>query len=132
MYHVVMGVAPEDDTLGEKLEAVLDLPGEVRVSVVHVTDDPDDIESVPSVARALDTLGTAGVDARAVTRPGDPPRAVLDVATEEDADCICVGARRRTPAGKRGLRPGAQRIVVTADQPVLVVGDLPENETPRS
>ena len=41
-------------------------------------------------------------------------------------------ARQRSPAGKRGLRPGAQRIVVTADRPVLVVGDLPENENARS
>jgi nucleotide-binding universal stress UspA family protein len=132
MYHVVLGVAPEDETLDEKLDALVALPGERRASVVHVMDDPEDAAAVPSFATALDTLRTAGVEASVVPRTGAPPRAVLDVASEVDADCISVAARQRTPAGKRGLRPGAQRIVVTADRPVLVVGDLPENETPRA
>jgi nucleotide-binding universal stress UspA family protein len=132
MYHVVMGVAPDDDTLDEKLGAVIDLPSPVRVSVVHVTDGADDVTSVPSVAHALDTLTTAGIEAEAVAASGDPTQAILDHAAGTDADCICVGARQRTPAGKRGLRPGGQRIVVTADRPVLVVGDLPQHEKPRS
>lgn len=132
MYHIVMGVATDDDTLPEKLEAVLDMSAPVRVSLVHVTDDPTDVESVPSVAEAIDTLGNGGVETEVVTRSGDPSRAILDQATESDADCICVGARQRSPAGKRALRPGAQRIIVTADRPVLVVGDIPESDAPRT
>lgn len=132
MYHIVMGVATDDDTLPEKLEAVIDLSAPVRVSLVHVTDDPTDVESVPSVAEAIDTLGTEGVETEVVARTGDPSRAILDQAAETDADCICVGARQRSPAGKRALRAGAQRIIVTADRPVLVVGDIPENDSPRT
>ncbi len=132
MYHVVIGVTPDDGTLTEKIGAVTDLPPPVRVSLVHATDDPDGVEAVPNVARALDTLETAGVDAEAVGIDADPTRVILEYVAETDADCIRVAARQRTPAGERGLRLSGQRIVVTTDRPVLVVGDLPGSEKARS
>lgn len=125
MYHVVVGVGPDDDRATDKADAMADLPdatGSVRVTVVHAADDDRDPKSVPSVASALDRLEGAGVDARAVVVDADPTAAVLETAADVDADCICVGGRRRSPAGKTQLKSGAERVVLGTDRPVLVAG----------
>lgn len=126
MYHVVAGVGRDDDQAAEKAAAIAALPraaDAVRVTVVHATDDPAlDPAAVGSVATVLDHLATAGVDAEAITVDGSPTRAVLDAAARVDADCICVGGRRRSPAGKRQLKSGAQQVILRTDLPVLVAG----------
>lgn len=133
MYHVVMGVGADDDQVDLKVDAVSDLPadGSVRVTVLHArgapaADDatPEDPQTVPSVARTLEALGEVGVEAEAVAVEGRPTDALLEYAGEVDAECICVGGRRRSPAGKLQLKNGAQQVIVNADRPVLVVGTV--------
>lgn len=132
MYHVVMGVAPDDERATEKAEAVVDLPGAVRVTLVHVADGDDsdgDPESVPAVRETVAYLeehdvGTVTetrlVPESAVERASD---ALLSVAGEVDADLVVVAGRRRSPAGKLQLSGGSQSVVLNADRPVLVAGD---------
>jgi len=48
----------------------------------------------------------------------------LDAATDPDVDAICVGGRRRSPAGKLQLKPGATEVLLRAEVPVVVAGDL--------
>ncbi|WP_255196699.1 universal stress protein [Halorarius litoreus] len=126
MYHVAMGIGPDDEQAAAKADAVIDLPqapDAVVVTVVHASDDPDlDPTSVPAVASVLDRLRTAGVDVVAVVVDADPSQAVLDVADDADVDCICVGGRRRSPAGKLQLKNGAQQVILGTDRPALVVG----------
>lgn len=126
MYQVVMGVGPDDASVPDKVAAVADLPEateSVAVIVVHATDDPDaDVTDVDSVAETLAACRKADIRAEAVGVAADPTDAVLSTAEERDADCVCVGGRRRSPAGKLQLKTGAKEVILRADSPVVVAG----------
>lgn len=134
MYHVALAVQSDDDHLGSKLDAVTALPdatGAVTVTVVHVHDDDREVAAVPSVREALDRLEVADVETtvRGVLAD-DPPDGLLEAAETLDVDAICIGGRRRSPAGKLQLKPGAQEVLLRGKVPVLVAGDL-ESRAPR-
>jgi nucleotide-binding universal stress UspA family protein len=126
MYHVVMGVGPDDEQAAAKATAVADLPhapDAVEVTVVHASADPElDPTTVPAVGATLDRLRTASVETAVEVVDADPTDAVLGTADAVDADCLCVGGRRRSPAGKRQLKTGAQQVILGTDRPVLVAG----------
>lgn len=126
MYHVVVGVGPDDEQTTEKVEAIADLPASpssVRATVVHATDDPDaEPTDVGSVAEALDLFSAAGIETETVVVDDSPSDAVIQTVTAVDADCVCVGGRRRSPAGKLQLKSGSQRVILKSDVPVLVAG----------
>lgn len=72
--------------------------------------------------RALDErLSNAGVEHRTVPGTGDLAEDLVRTATEEGADLIVIGLRRRSPVGKLILGSGAQRILLEAPCPVLAV-----------
>jgi nucleotide-binding universal stress UspA family protein len=64
-----------------------------------------------------------GLTVRAVERPEkqDPVDALLDAAVAEQAELVVVGTRRRSPVGKFLLGSTAQRVILGAEVPVLVV-----------
>jgi nucleotide-binding universal stress UspA family protein len=134
MYHVALAVQPEEEHLGDKVDAVAGLPDAadtVRVTVVHVHDGERPVESVPAVTDARERLETAGV--RTAVHGGvdqDPTRGLLNAVADLDVDAICIGGRRRSPAGKLQLKPGAQEVLLRAEVPVVVAGDL-ESREPR-
>lgn len=135
MYHVVMGVASDDDQLQDKVDAISDLAdagASIRVTLVHVYDGEGDVEDVPAVAEGLELLEAAGVEAT-VHDPVDesPRRGVVDAAAHLDADVICIGGRHRSPAGKLQMKTGSQEIVLRAGCPVLVAGEV-ESQEPRA
>jgi nucleotide-binding universal stress UspA family protein len=130
MYEVVLAVAPADEHRDAKAEAVLGLPGAagtVRATVVHVADPGTDVTAIPSVAAVLERFEDAGVACRARRGEGRPTRALLDAATAVDADRIVVAGRRRSPAGKLQLHPGARQVALNADCPVVVTGASAES-----
>lgn len=126
MYQIVMGVGPDDESVPDKVAAVADLPEateSVAVTVVHATDEPDaDVTDVDSVAETLAACRKADIRVEAVGVETDPTEAVLATAERRDADCVCVGGRRRSPAGKLQLKAGAEEVILRADRPVLVAG----------
>ena len=133
MYHLALAVPPEDAHLEDKLDAVGSLPKaaeSIRVTVVHVHDGDVDAEAVPAVARALDALRTAGVEATVLGVDDDPTEGLLSAADDLAVDAVCIGGRRRSPAGKLQLKFGAQRVLLRAAVPVIVAGD-PESREPR-
>lgn len=135
MYHVVMGIASDDDQLGDKVDAVSELAdagASVRVTLVHVYDGDGAVEDVPAVADGLELLGDAGIET-SVHDPRDesPRRGVVDAAADLDADVICIGGRQRSPAGKLQMKTGAQQIVLRAGCPVLVAGEV-DSQEPRT
>lgn len=134
MYHITLAVQPEDEHLGDKVDAVTALPdaaGAVRVTIVHVSDTDRDAVAVPAVAEAMDRLEQARVQAAVRNVVGeDPAPGLLDAAAELEPDAICIGGRRRSPAGKLQLKPGAQEVLLRAEVPVVVAGDL-ESREPR-
>ncbi|PSQ43661.1 universal stress protein [Halobacteriales archaeon QS_9_68_42] len=135
MYHVALGIPREDEHLENKLEAVAALPDaetSVRVSVVYVHDGEADVGSVPTIAEATDRLGSAGIEASVHNIVDEDPAAgLLEAAGELDPDAIYIGGRRRSPAGKLQLKPGAQEVLLRAEVPVIVAGDL-ESREPRT
>lgn len=135
MYHVVMGVASDDDQLQDKVDAVAafaDAGASIRVTLVHVYDGEGAVEDVPAVSEGLERLAAAGIEAT-VHDPADesPRRGVVDAAAYLDADVICIGGRHRSPAGKLQMKPGSQEIVLRAECPVLVAGEV-ESKEPRT
>jgi len=134
MYHVAMGVAPDDDQLRDKVDAVADLPRaaeSVRVTLLHIHEDAAPVDEVPVVGEALDLLASVAIE----TEVYDPDRenaaeGLVEAAEELDADLLCVGGRHRSPAGKLQLKTGAQEAILRAECPVLVAGDL-ESREPR-
>jgi nucleotide-binding universal stress UspA family protein len=134
MYHVALAVKPNDGHLGDKVDAVTDLPdvaGSVRVTVVHVHDGDAAVASVPAVADALDRLAAADVETAVSEEVAeDPARGLLAAAHALAVDAICIGGRRRSPAGKLQLKPGAQEVLLGAAVPVVVAGDL-QSRDPR-
>ncbi len=134
MYHIALAVQADDEHVGDKVDAVTGLPDaarSVRVTVVHVHEGEPAVESVPAVAETLDRLAAADVETavRGVVDE-DATRGLLDVVADLDVDAICIGGRRRSPAGKLQLKPGAQEVLLRAEVPVLVAGDL-ESREPR-
>jgi nucleotide-binding universal stress UspA family protein len=64
-----------------------------------------------------------GVDVRIrqLVRDADPASDLIDVATEEGADLIVIGLRKRSPVGKLILGSNAQSVLLDAPCPVLAV-----------
>lgn len=54
-------------------------------------------------------------------RGNSPAEDLLQAATEEDADLIVIGLRRRSAVGKLVMGSNAQEILLQADHPVLAV-----------
>jgi nucleotide-binding universal stress UspA family protein len=130
MYHVVIAVDEESDRAQRQARAVADLPqsaDEVRATLLHVfTENPDGASAtqIGSVRRAEEFLDNEGVETEIAERSGDPAVAVLEFAQEADADCICVGGRNRSPAGKAIFGSVSQSVILQADRPVLVTGAM--------
>jgi nucleotide-binding universal stress UspA family protein len=128
MYHVVIAVDDEPDRARRQARAVTDLPAadtEVRATLLHVfTENPDGASAtqVGSVRRAADLLEEADVETEVAERSGEPAATILDFAESEAADCVCVGGRTRSPAGKAIFGSVSQSVILQADRPVLVTG----------
>jgi nucleotide-binding universal stress UspA family protein len=76
-----------------------------------------DVENLAQRAR------DEGVDVkiRQLVRDADPASDLIDVATEESADLIVIGLRKRSPVGKLILGSNAQSVLLDAPCPVLAV-----------
>lgn len=107
-------------------EAVL---RQTNLVVLHVTEslDLDSAEAQRSglsedVQRAVDEVarGELKWEVR-LTSSDDIADTVVEQAAEAKAEVLVIGARRRSPVGKLLLGSKAQRIILDADAPVLVV-----------
>ena len=75
------------------------------------------------VARAVDVLRTAGVDAQAriVHSAGRPALAILDAADDQAVDLVIAGWRPRHTLGGLLEKSTGQKLTDAADRPVLLV-----------
>ncbi|WP_266076180.1 universal stress protein [Haladaptatus caseinilyticus] len=129
MYHVLVAVDETESRALAQATAVIDLPESataVRATLLHsFTDNPSGATAmqVAGVRRAQESLEDAGIETDVVETSGSPADTILDVAEEHDVDCICVGGRKRSPAGKALFGSVAQSVILTARRPVLVAGE---------
>ncbi|MCA1982566.1 MAG: universal stress protein [Nocardioides sp.] len=131
MATVVVGFVPKQE--GEAaLRAAIDEVGRLGGRLVVVTalrqdeTDSDWIAKTQSeLAAARERLDAAGVDYVVHESETDAEIDAADdltqVARDEDADLVVIGIRRRTATGKLILGSQAQRILLDAPCPVLVV-----------
>lgn len=129
MYHVLVAVDKTESRALAQATAVIGLPESataVQVTLLHsFTDNPSGASAmqVAGVRRAQEVLEDAGIETDVVETSGNPADTILDVAEERDVDCICVGGRKRSPAGKALFGSVAQSVILTAKRPVLIAGE---------
>lgn len=127
MYEVLVAVDDNEERAVKQARAVADLPGtgDVHATLLHsFTDNPSGASAsqVASVRRATEILEETGIETELYEDSGDPTDAILDTAAEVGADVICVGGRKRSPAGKALFGSVAQSVILRADRPVLITG----------
>jgi len=98
----------------------------VAVHSVHggAMDDAEAMrEARDALAEAGRRLDSAGVphDMRLIVQDHSAATDLENVAAEEDAALIVIGARHRTRTGKFVLGSDTQEVILTAERPVLVV-----------
>lgn len=92
----------------------------VTVLSVCASDDLK-CEQVQEMAdRVRDLLRQEGVAADSVVREGNPARAIIDAAADNDCDLIVVGSHGRTGLDRLLLGSVSQQVVIQAKCPVLV------------
>ena len=126
MYTVVMGAGSDPARAVTKARAIAALPRspeDLAVVVVHANETDD---TAAAVSRTTEFFAERAIETTVETVNGDPSTALVEVATERDADLLCVGGRQHSPAGKVQLRSGAQSVILNTDRPVLVAGEPDE------
>jgi nucleotide-binding universal stress UspA family protein len=139
MYHVVMAVAKDDEGLATKVDTIANLPSAteaVRVTLVHVHEadavGEEPVSNQPAVAEALESCSEAGLQVDTYGLIAETvPEGLVDAIEELDPDLVCLGGRRRSPAGKRQLKPGAQEVILQSGVPVVIAGEL-DHQVPRT
>lgn len=84
------------------------------------------VQDVEAVRKVKDSLESAGVSVELLESSGDPAGQVLKYAEEHDVDQICIGGRKRSPAGKALFGSVAQDVVLGTNRPVLLCGSTGE------
>lgn len=128
MYHVVLGVDEDEAHARQCAQEIIDLPGEgaeKHVTVIHsFTDNPSGASAtqIASVREVGDQFEKAGIEYDVEESSGDPAEAIIDVASDVDADLIVIGGRKRSPAGKALFGSVTQTVILNAGRPVMVTG----------
>lgn len=141
---VLLALGPNDDDRTDALtNTVVDIAGPAGANVVlaHVFtreefentasrldfDNPEDatanqVANRHSTVREIgERLEAAGLDYRVASRIGDHGERIVDLATDEDADLVVVGGRKRSPTGKAVFGSTAQHVMLESPAPVTFV-----------
>ncbi|UTF53956.1 universal stress protein [Natronosalvus rutilus] len=142
---ILLAVGPGDAERTDALaEAVIEVaaPAESTVVLAHVfTDDeyekvldqlsfdpeveevdPNEVAGRHATIRDLrNPLDDAGVNYEVRGSVGDHGKAIVDLATDVNADRVVVGGRKRSPTGKAVFGSTAQEVLLSAPCPVTFV-----------
>ena len=109
----------------DAVEDVVSVADEVEAWLLHVFgENPEgaSVTQVEAARRASDRLEELGVEVNLLGSSGNPAEEILRYAEEHDVDRICVGGRKRSPAGKALFGSVTQDVILGTDRPVLVCG----------
>jgi Universal stress protein UspA and related nucleotide-binding proteins len=128
MYNIVAGVdenVPRGTDIAESIIEVPLLKDHVHVTLLHdFEDNPEgaSVDQVASVRRTRDILEEADYTVELEESSGEPARAILRLADEQDAELIVLSGRKRTPAGKVIFGSVTQSVILDTNRSVLVCG----------
>lgn len=111
------------------VESMVETADGAEAYLLHVFDNNPEgasVKQVEAVRETKDRLEAAGVTVELLESSGDPAGEILRYAEEYDVDQICVGGRKRTPAGKALFGSVTQDVVLGTHCPVLVCGSEEE------
>ena len=110
---------------GAAVHLVCAYPGVSTMERLGVTarQDPTDLRGVAADVLARDErrFREAGFEVEKHAREGDPAHTIIDVATEQDADMIVVGARGTTGMRRFMLGSVAIKLAHNAHRTLLIV-----------
>ena len=133
MFTVVAGIDTDTDRAIGQAQAIAGLPcasTDIRAILLHAfSDNPEGgtVEQVKAARNAREVLEAAGVETELQGYGGDPTKAILNVAEDEDADQIVIAGRKRTPTGKVLFGSVTQSVILSTDLPVLVCNAASES-----
>lgn len=107
------------------VEDWIEAAGDVEAYLLHVfRDNPEgaSVTQVETVRDVQERLEAAGVTVELLESSGNPADEILRYAESESVDQICVGGRKRTPAGKALFGSVTQEVILGTDLPVMVCG----------
>lgn len=102
---------------------------DMEALILHVFDENPEKASVHQVAAVRETrdrLEETDVTVKLLGSSGNPGEEVIKQAEEHDVDQICVGGRKRSPAGKALFGSVTQEVILGTQRPVLVCGSATE------
>lgn len=126
MYEVLLPVDESDERATAQAAAIADLPGDagdIHVTIFHsFTDNPSgaSVTQLQSARRARDVLEAADIAFTMDETSGNPATEILDLAEELDVDLVCLGGRKRSPAGKVLFGSVTQSVLLDTDRSVLI------------
>ena len=85
-------------------------------------------EGSKAVDQVASEASEAGVDVETAVRTGIAHRAIVEYVTEQGVDLVVMGTHGRTGVGRFLLGSVAEKVIRTADAPVMTVR-TPEEET---
>jgi len=122
---------PQAHAQTNAIEDMVETASGAEVFILHVfSDNPEgaSVQQVEAVREAQDRLEALGVDVELLEASGSPSEEILEHAAEYDVDQICVGGRKRSPAGKALFGSVTQDVILGTHKPVLVCGSEEEDE----
>jgi nucleotide-binding universal stress UspA family protein len=131
MYRVLLAADGNKPRVLKQAETIAALPSandEVEVSLLHIFDDSavdDDSEMldptrVQAVEEAEAYLTERGIATELIGRAGNTVDAIIRTADELEADAIYIGGPKRSPTGKALFGSTTQKVILSANRPVMV------------
>lgn len=111
------------------IESMVETADGAEAFLLHVFDNNPEgasVHQVEAVRETKERLEAAGVAVELLESSGDPAEETLKYAEEYDVDQICVGGRKRSPAGKALFGSVTQDVILGTHRPVLVCGSVEE------
>lgn len=140
MYESILVATDGSDTATEAADHAIELARgfdatlygiavlESRTEYDNAIVDPEEVDrrrserAETALERVAESARAAGIAVETTVRSGVPHEEILAYAAECDADAIVLGARGRSSFRRTLLGSTADRVVRTADRPVLIVG----------
>lgn len=125
MYTILLCVDRDGNQTQGQIETIADLPhgaDELHVIVYHVfTNNPEgaSAQQLSTVKTATTYLEEREIETEINESSGDPVAEIIDAAAEFDVDLICLGGRKRSPAGKAIFGSVTQGVILNSDRAIL-------------